>query len=198
MRQIVKRVSMPVTVLLLLLSVTMNGAYAADDPAATDVPYMDLDKMKNRSIEIVDMNIESLNAMQSDGSHEGLEESITSLLAQMESLKTGFENAEDEEGLKAIMEDFRTVMQDAPEEIRTELMGNEQMGETGRGNMSVGNNTMRGPGGEGSSQGGNESMGDRNFNGEKNARRYTGNESTGEANNGLLSGLISKIRSIFG
>jgi len=198
MRHMIKRASIPFTVLLLLLSVTMNGVYAADDPAATDAPYMDLDQMRNRSIEMVNMNIESLNAMQSDGSHEDLEESITSLLAQMGSLKTGFENAEDEEELKAIMEDFRTVMRDAPEEIRTELTGNEQMGETGRGNMSRGNNTMRGPGGEGSSQGGSESMGDRNFNGEKTARKYTGNGSTSEANNGLLSGLINIIRSIFG
>jgi hypothetical protein len=159
---------------------------------------MDLDQMKSRSIEMVNMNIGSLNAMQSDGSHEDLEESITSLLAQLESLKTGFENAEDEEDLKAIMGDFRKVMQDAPEEIRTELMGSEQMGEAGRGNMFMGNSTMRGAGGEGSSQGGNESMEDRDFNGEKPARGHTGNGSTSETNKGLLPGLINMIRSIFG
>lgn len=198
MRQIVKRVSLPITILLLLLSLTVNGAYAADDPAATDIPYMDFDQMKNRSIEMVNMNIGSLNAMQSDGNHDDLEEVITSLIAQMESLKTGFENAEDEEDLKAIMEEFRTVMQDAPEEIKTELMGNEQMGETGKSNMFMGNSALRGPGGESSFRDGNESMGDRNFNGEKRAKEYTGNESASEGNKGLLSGLINMIRSIFG
>ena len=197
MRQIVKRVSIPITILLLLLSLTVNGAYAADDPAATDIPYMDFDQMKNRSIEMVNMNIGSLNAMQSDGNHHDLEEVITSLIAQMESLKTGFENTEDEEDLKAIMEDFRTMMQDALEEIRTELMGNEQIEETGRGNMPMDNNE-RGSGEEGNFQGGNESMRGSSLKGEKPAKEYTGNGSASEGNNGLLSGLITKIRSIFG
>lgn len=198
MRNIVKKTSVPITILMILLTVAVHGAYAAENSSTTEAPALDFEEMKSMNIEMMEMNIESLTSMQSDGNHEDLEEPITSLLEQIESLKAELENAEDEEDLKAIMEDFRTVMQNAPEEISKELMGNEKIGEPGKGNMSMGNNTMRGPGGEGNFQGENESMRERNFNGGESAQGLPGKDTSDEGNNGLLSGLINKIKSIFG
>ncbi len=198
MRKIDKKTSVLVTLLVMLLSITVPGVNAAQNATA---PYMDFDEIKSRSLETMEMNIKTLDTMQSGGNYEDMEGSITGLQEQLASLKRELESTEDEENLNRVMADFRVLMESAPEDIRKELRGNEIAAEPGSGNLSMDNNTMRGPAGQGNFHGGNDSIREEGFNGEKLSEELTG-EVLDEENNGLLSsylsGLINRIKAILG
>jgi hypothetical protein len=197
MREIVKKTKLPITILLMLLTLMAQGAYAAENSTVPDAQHMDFDEIRNKSLEMMTMSIESIGTMQSSGDYEELEESLTILQERMEMLKSELENAEDEEELNGIMDGFRTLVEDAPEDIRKELMGSGGMSEPGNGNFSMDNNTMRGPGRQGNLPGGNDSMKDGNFKAGEPEGGRPGNEVLDKENNGLLSGLINKIKAIF-
>jgi hypothetical protein len=197
MREIIKKTNLPITILLVLLTLAAQGVYAAENSTVPSAQHMDFDDIRNKSLEMMAINIESIGTMQSSGDYEELEESLTILHERIEMLKSELEKAENEEELNGIMDSFRTLMEDAPEDIRKELMGSGGMGEPGNGNFSMDNNTMRGPGRQGNLPGGNDSMKEGNFNGGEPEGGRPGNEAPDKENNGLLSGLINKIKAIF-
>lgn len=193
--------------LMILFSTAIPGVYALEDNTGasdTEMPEMDADQMKEMTLEMIENSIDSLTTLQSELDDEDLLESADSLLEEMESLKTELEATDDEDEISAIMEDFRSLMEDAPDEIREELMQNGPMGGDGQGPMDGNRTMMTGDESMQPSEGGFPGNG--TMNGEAPTDRQeneavtddeTGSESTSEENNGLLSGLINLIKSLF-
>lgn len=197
-----RRITLPFTILLILLSLTVQGAYAIEqNTTREDMPPMDTADMKERLSEMIDNNIESLDTLQSETDYDELNDSIDGLLVQLQALRSELENAEEEEDMLEIMNEFRTLVEESPEEIREVLMENSMMGGTENADFDPANSTMRGPGGEGASGMNDtmrdESMRDSVFDPENAGKEQNTDTSSADENNGLLSGLINMIKSLF-
>lgn len=207
MRSLTRRITLPFTIMLILLSLTVQGAYAIEENTTKErVPPMDTDYMKERTAEMIKKNIESLDALQSETDNDELNDSIDGLLAQLDALKSELESAEDENEILEIMNELRTLIEDSPEEIREALRENGMMGEPEQNSLAQGNNSMGAPAGEGIPERGgpgmndtmmNRTMRDSGFGQENGGEKQAINNTSDDENNGLLSGLINKIKTLF-
>lgn len=205
-----KKLSILLAMLMMLFSTAIPGVYALEDNGTMETPQMDAEQMKEMGLEMIENSIDSLTSLQSELDDDELLDSVDGLLEEMETLKSELEATDDEDEIAAITEEFRTSVEDAPEEIREALMqnmmqnnqmgdgpgamdqnrtmmsGNESMG-YGEGNFP-GNGSMQGApmGGEPSAQPDNSSSDD-----EKDS------DAASDENNGFLSGLINIIKSLF-
>lgn len=122
-----KEITIALTLFMVLFSTTIPGVYALEDDEGTDIPQMGADQMKEMTLEMIGNSIDTLTTLQSELDDEDLLDSVDSLLEQMESLKTELEATDDEDEITAIMEGYRSSMEEAPEEIREALMQNGPM-----------------------------------------------------------------------
>ena len=202
MKNLKKRTILLFTLMLILLSLTVQGASAMRE----DVPQMNTDDMKERTIEMIVNNIESLETLQSETDDDEHNDSIDDLLGQLETLKSELESAEDDEDVHEIMSKLRTLIEESPEEIKEKLMENGMMGGPEHGEFPQDNNTLRGPGGKrGNGEEvapgmdglmGNESMRDTDFNQENAGEKKPQDKEPENEDNGLLSSFINKIMSL--
>lgn len=207
MNLLIRRITLPFTIMLILFSLTVQGAYAIEENIAREnVPPMDAGDIKERTAEMIEKNIESLDALQSETDDDELNDSIDSLLTQLAALRSGHESAEEEEDILEIMDELRNLIEESPEEIREALMENNMMGGPGQNYRAHGNSSMgalregvpEGEGGPGMNDTMmNRTMRDNGFGPENSGEKPATNNTSEEKNNGLLSGLIDKIRALF-
>ncbi|WMW21413.1 hypothetical protein RE476_08340 [Methanolobus mangrovi] len=199
-----REITISFALLMILFSTAIPGVYAMEDDTGMEMPEMDAAQMKEMTLGMIENNIDSLTNLQSELDDEELLDSVDDLLEQVESLKTELESTDDEEAIFEIMDEFRSLMEEAPEEVRDTLMQNGQMSGEGQNPMG-GNRTM---------MEGNESMqaqdgdfhGNGSMTGEERMNKptdsgVTGDETidddTSEETTGLLSGLINMIKGLF-
>ena len=199
-----REIAISFTLLMILFSTAIPGVYALEDDTSMETPEMDADQMKEMTLGMIENNIDSLTSLQSELDDEELLGSVDSLLEQIESLKTELESTDNEEAILKVMDEFRSLMEEAPEGVRETLMQNGQMSGDNQNpmgenrTMMEGNESMRAPEGDFHGNGsmtGEEQMNkptDSGVTGDKTIDDYTSEETTG-----LLSGLISMIKGLF-
>ncbi|WP_406655574.1 hypothetical protein V7O62_07195 [Methanolobus sp. ZRKC2] len=172
MKLLDRKITLPFTIMLILLSLTAQGAYAIDsNNTKEEIPPIDVEDIKEKSLEMIDRNIESLESLQSETDGNELNDSIDDLLEQLETLKSELESAEEDEAVYEIRSTLMTLIEESPEEIKEALMEN----------------------GMGGGKRGSEGKG---INGMEDAEEEQQSETEGE-NNSMLSDLINKIMSLF-
>ncbi|MDW7730831.1 MAG: hypothetical protein SCH66_00195 [Methanolobus sp.] len=123
MKLLTRRITLPFTIMLILLSLTVQGAYAiGENITRENASPLGAGDIKERTAEMIEKNIESLDALQSETDDDELNDSIDGLLTQLEVLRSELESAEEEEDILEIMDELRTLVEESPEEIRETLM----------------------------------------------------------------------------
>ncbi|MEZ5334118.1 MAG: hypothetical protein R2741_02190 [Methanolobus sp.] len=196
----ITKLTVSFALLMIMFSTSIPGVYAMEDDSAMQMPEMNADQTKEMTLEMIENSIDSLTALQSELEDDDLLDSIDSLLEEMETMKTNLEATDDEDEISAIMEEFRSSAEEAPEEIREAIMQNRAMNSQqpmdGDRTMMQGDESMQVQDGE--------FPGNKTMNGEAPSDRPdvassadANSDSSPEGNNGLLSGLISFIKSLF-
>lgn len=190
--------------LMILFSTAIPGVYAMGDDGNREMPEMDAEQMKEMALEMLANGIDSLTELQSELEDEDLLDSVDSLLKEMETMRTELEATDDEEEIAAIMEEFRASMEEVPDEISEVLMQDGPMGRESQQPMDGDRTMVEGDENMHSSE--REKTVDDNVNGETPADRSadetspideSSSGSASEENNGILSGLINIIKSLF-
>jgi hypothetical protein len=206
-RNIMKtKLSISFALLMIMFSTAIPGVYAMEDNSDMQIPEMDAEQMKEMSVEMIDNSIDSLTTLQSGLEDDELLDSVDSLLEEMETMKKELEAADDEDEISAIMEEFRSSTEEAPEEIREAIMQNGPMNGQqpvdGDRTMMQGDESMQVP--DDGFPGNRTMSGEAPVDGEVPSDRNdatsstdTNSDSSPEGNNGLLSGLIGFIKSLF-
>ncbi|WP_340820344.1 hypothetical protein [Methanolobus sp. WCC4] len=198
--------------LMILFSTAIPGVYALEEEGDMEMPGMDAEQMKEMTLGMITNSIDTLTTLQSELEDEDLLDSVDSLLGQMEEMSTELEATDDEDEITGIIEEFRSSMDEAPDEIRVALMqngpgreGQEPM--DGNRTMMEGDENMQPP--EGEFPGNGTMDGEGPMTGEAPADRPdddatssdgSSSDSTSEGSEestGFLSSLINAIRSLF-
>jgi hypothetical protein len=130
---------------MIVFSTAIPGVYALEDNGSMEMPQMDAAQMKEMTLGMIENNIDALTTLQSETEDEDTLQSIESLLEQMESQKTELEGTDDKDTVEDIMGELRTLMEEAPEQVRESLMQNGPGGYRGLDGegMMNGNGTCR-------------------------------------------------------
>ncbi|AFV23575.1 hypothetical protein Mpsy_1367 [Methanolobus psychrophilus R15] len=73
MREIIKKTNLPITILLMLLTLAAQGVYTTENFTVPGAQHLDFDDIRNKSREMMAINIESIGTMQSSEDYEELE-----------------------------------------------------------------------------------------------------------------------------
>lgn len=112
-----KRISI-FSVLLIMSSVVPSCAFAEEETTQPSLPEEDFDTMQSRMTESVDRMIEALENSTEELDDETLASS-EELISGLTSIKEEISEAESESDLQTIREELDTLLEEAPEELKS-------------------------------------------------------------------------------